>query len=184
MIPTNAIPLPVQSDFTGGCLLDHLFPAPSALRSPLPHSAPHSPRASCTGPPFRLPHSLVPPAARQTINQSVKEGSFGALYLLSHQAEGGRRERHGPRDPPICEIMFGLGLVQLISASASDQLLLIPTHLNPIRASLYFGRGGAEWRCVEVELGVIERIGLGCTSSRAGQDKVSAVAGWAGERSE
>ena len=70
---------------------------------------------------------------------------------------------------------------------SSAQSQINSSQLNPESASLCCrgaGRRGAEWRCVELEMVVIERIGLGCTSTRAGQDKVSAVAGWAGERSE
>ncbi len=95
--------------------------------------------------------------ARTTKAQAAMfpEGGAYSLPSCSHpiKPRRGTRERHGPRAPPLCENMLDWDTDQIVSASASDQL--ITTQLIRVRIGRPFdvGRVGAEWRWVDVEVG-------------------------------
>jgi hypothetical protein len=116
------------------------------------------------------------------------ETGFKTLYLLSHPAFDGRRERHGPGDPPSLKSCLDWDSDQIISVLPqinSSQLSSIAFGLASIccrgagLAGRAGGAGGAEWRCGDFELGRSARVGRGRASSfRACCAGVLSVIAW------
>jgi hypothetical protein len=89
----------------------------------------------------------------------VRGGSIlPSVYTYPSNERGEKGKTWSQRPPHV--ILFGLGLRSSHHPySASDQL--ISSQLNQIGVPLLFatqGRGGAEWRCVDFELGGVAHV--------------------------